>query len=70
MTENCDLCASDAPIYQMTKVCCCVRLILGQPNKYRRNAILHAIERRLVYANSAEVKSRAEEAFNCGRKKL
>ena len=67
---TCELCDADSPQYQLTRVCCCVRLILQQPNRERRNAILHAIARRPEYARAETVKELVEEAFKCGKKKL
>ena len=62
LTE-CDLCAGQKPIYDLTRVCCCVRLILQQPSRNRRAAILAAIGRRDHYASAKAVKAAVEAAY-------
>jgi hypothetical protein len=59
---ECPLCAGNSPIYHLTSICCCVRLILAQPNRQRRAAILHLISRR-QYANVDAVRQAVEAAF-------
>ena len=67
MTE-CDLCAGQKPIYNLTQICCCVRLILQQPSLSRRQAILAAIDRRPGYAGGAAVRKAVEAAFGSRRR--
>ena len=65
---ECDLCASRSPIYQLTQICCCVRLILSQPSLSRRQAILAAIDRRRSYADGQAVRKAVEAAFASRRR--
>ena len=62
MTE-CPLCAGKSPIFNLTSICCCTRLILLQPSKSRRQAILAAISRRDHYASAKAVKAAVEAAY-------
>ena len=66
--DPCALCASRSPIYQLTNVCCCVRLILSQPSLSRRQAILAAIDRRRSYADGQAVRKAVEAAFALKRR--
>ena len=61
--DPCDLCASRSPIYQLTNVCCCTRLVLAQPTLARRRTVLALITRRSQYADVAQVKQAVEAAF-------
>jgi len=65
---ECPLCAGKKPIYQLTSICCCVRLILSQPSKSRRQAILAVIDRRPGYAGGQAVRKAVEAAFASRRR--
>ena len=63
MPEPCDLCACHSPIYQLTRNCCRVRLVLAAPNRSRRVAILALIQHRQGKAAARETKRLVEAAF-------
>ena len=63
MIDPCPLCASNSPIYDVNRTCCCVRLVLSQPSLSRRRAILALIDRRPQYANGEAVRKAVEAAF-------
>ena len=67
MTE-CPLCAGKKPTYDLTSICCCVRLILQQPSLKRRQAILAAIDRRPNYADGQAVRKAVQAAFGSRRR--
>jgi hypothetical protein len=60
---ECPLCASQRPIFDLTRTCCAVRLILAQPSRSRRAAILAAIRRRGHYASVKAVKAAVEAVY-------
>jgi hypothetical protein len=60
---ECDLCASQRPIFDLTRTCCAVRLILAQPSRDRRATILALLDRREQYASSQAVKAAVELAY-------
>jgi hypothetical protein len=60
---ECPLCAGKSQIYDLTSTCCCVRLILAQPSRSRRAAILAAIGRRDHYASVKAVKAAVEAVY-------
>jgi hypothetical protein len=66
--DPCDLCASNSPIYQLTNVCCCTRLVLAQPTLSRRQTVLALISRRRHYADVDKVKAAVEAAFDSRRR--
>ena len=66
---TCDLCASRSPIYQLTNVCCCTRLVLEQPTLSRRQTALALIARRPHYADVAKVKAAVQSVFDSKRRK-
>jgi hypothetical protein len=66
--SECELCAGQRPIYNLTSICCCVRLILQQPSLSRRQAILEAIDRRRSYADGQAVRKAVEAAFGSARR--
>jgi hypothetical protein len=61
--SECDLCAGQRPIFNLTSICCCVRLILSQPSRDRRATILALLDRREQYASSKAVKAAVEAAY-------
>jgi hypothetical protein len=60
---ECELCAGQRPIFNLTSICCCVRLILSQPSRDRRATILALLDRRPQYASSKAVKAAVELAY-------
>jgi hypothetical protein len=71
--DPCPLCASNrqpiCPVYDLTRVCCCTRLVLAQPTLSRRQTALALIARRSQYADVAQVKAAVQAAFDSRRQK-
>jgi len=66
--DPCPLCAGNRPIFNLTSVCCCVRLVMAQPSLSRRQAILTLIDRRPSYADGQVVRKAVERAFASRRR--
>lgn len=61
VVTDCELCVVDSPVYQMDRVCCCVRYVMHEPRLEVRRAWLDWQKRKrraLIERVESEVKAR------------